>query len=256
MILKIKSNKKIGPKIYKMQLKSSEKISGKPGQFIHLKINSDSYDPLLRRPFSIFDLNSKKNLLTIIYKVCGKGTQLMKKLKKEDKVEVLESLGNGFSLNKKNENIILLGGGMGIAPLYFLAKEIKDKNNIKVLLGANNQSKLNFLKNKFSKLEIEVYNATMDGSLGFEGTVIELLNNKKINKDKIDYIYSCGPTKMLKELQSLVKNQNIEAEASLEERMGCGVGVCLSCTVKTTNGNMRACKEGPVFPLKEVIFNE
>ncbi|MGM0436851.1 MAG: dihydroorotate dehydrogenase electron transfer subunit [Bacillota bacterium] len=254
--MKIKSNKKIGPKIYKMQLKSSEKISGKPGQFIHLKINSDSYDPLLRRPFSIFDLNSEKNLLTIIYKICGKGTQLMKKLKKGDKVEVLESLGNGFNLNKKNENIILLGGGMGIAPLYFLAKELKDKNNIKVLLGANNQSELNFLKNKFSKLEIEVYNTTMDGSLGFKGTVIELLNNSKINKNEIDYIYSCGPTEMLKELQLLIKNQNIEAEASLEERMGCGVGVCLSCTVKTTNGNMRACKEGPVFPLKEVIFNE
>lgn len=254
--MKIKSNKKIGPKIYKMQLKSNKKIKGKPGQFIHLKINSESYDPLLRRPFSIFNVDYDKNLLTIIYKVCGRGTELMEKLKNGDKVEVLESLGNGFSLNEKNKNIILVGGGMGIAPLYFLAKEIRDKNNIKVLLGANNQKELNFFESKFSELEIEVYNATMDGSLGFEGTVIELLNNKNVIKDKIDYIYSCGPTEMLKELQSLITNQNIETEASLEERMGCGVGVCLSCTVKTTNGNMRACKEGPVFPLKDVIFNE
>ena len=253
--MKIKSNKKIGSKIFKLELKSSKKIKGEPGQFIHLKLNSDSYDPLLRRPFSIFDLNYDENLLTIVYKVCGKGTELMTKLKKGDKIEALKNLGNGFNTNKKNKDIVLIGGGMGIAPLYFLAKKFKSKNNVKALLGASSECELEFFETNFSKLGVEVYNATMDGSLGYKGTVIELLNNSKINKDKIDYIYGCGPTKMLKELQSLVTSQKISAEVSLEERMGCGVGVCLSCTVKTINGNMRACKEGPVFKLKEVIFD-
>lgn len=251
----VKNNKEVGPDIYKMVFKAEKKIAGRPGQFIHLKINNDSYDPLLRRPFSIFDINEKEKLLTIIYKVCGRGTELMKDIKSGDEVDILNNLGNGFNLKNKNKNIVLIGGGMGIAPLYFLAKKVYKNNNVVVLLGAKNKKELDFMNYKFSELDVEVYNATTDGSLGFKGTVVELLKDSIIDKREIEYIYSCGPTAMLKEVKSLVINKNIEAEASLEERMGCGVGVCLSCTVRTINGNMRACKEGPVFPLKEVIFD-
>jgi len=252
----VKNNEKVGPDIYKMVLKAEKKIEGNPGQFIHLKINNDSYDPLLRRPFSIFDINEKRKFLTIVYKVCGRGTELMKDIKNGDEVDILNNLGNGFNLKNKNKNIILIGGGMGIAPLYFLAKKIYKINKLMVLLGAKNNEELDFMNDKFSNLDVEVYNATIDGSLGFKGTIVELLKDLIIDEQEIDYIYSCGPTVMLKEMKSLVINENIEAEASLEERMGCGIGVCLSCTVRTNNGNMRVCKEGPIFPLKEVIFDE
>lgn len=252
----VKSNKKVGPDIYKMILKANKRIEANPGQFIHLKIKNDSYDPLLRRPFSIFDVNKKNNLLTIFYKVCGRGTKLMTEIKNGEEVDVLENLGNGFNLKMKNKNLVLIGGGMGIAPLYYLAKKLAKTNRLRVLLGAQNKEELIFLNNKFSKLDLKLDNATIDGSLGFKGNVVDLLKNIIKDKQKIDYIYSCGPTPMLKELKKIVINNDIETEASLEERMGCGVGVCLSCTVRTSNGNKRACKEGPVFPLKEVIFDE
>lgn len=252
----VKSNEKVGPDIYKMILKANKRIEANPGQFIHLKIKNDSYDPLLRRPFSIFDVNKKNNLLTIFYKVCGRGTKLMTEIKNGEEVDVLENLGNGFNLKMKNKNLVLIGGGMGIAPLYYLAKKLAKTNRLRVLLGAQNKEELIFLNNKFSKLDLKLDNATIDGSLGFKGNVVDLLKNIIKDKQKIDYIYSCGPTPMLKELKKIVINNDIETEASLEERMGCGVGVCLSCTVRTSNGNKRACKEGPVFPLKEVIFDE
>ena len=239
-----------------MILKANKRIEANPGQFIHLKIKNDSYDPLLRRPFSIFDVNKKNNLLTIFYKVCGRGTKLMTEIKNGEEVDVLENLGNGFNLKMKNKNLVLIGGGMGIAPLYYLAKKLAKTNRLRVLLGAQNKEELIFLNNKFSKLDLKLDNATIDGSLGFKGNVVDLLKNIIKDKQKIDYIYSCGPTPMLKELKKIVINNDIETEASLEERMGCGVGVCLSCTVRTSNGNKRACKEGPVFPLKEVIFDE
>lgn len=252
----VKSNEKVGPDIYKMILKANKRIEANPGQFIHLKIKNNSYDPLLRRPFSIFDVNKKNNLLTIFYKVCGRGTKLMTEIKNGEEVDVLENLGNGFNLKMKNKNLVLIGGGMGIAPLYYLAKKLAKTNRLRVLLGAQNKEELIFLNNKFSKLDLKLDNATIDGSLGFKGNVVDLLKNIIKDKQKIDYIYSCGPTPMLKELKKIVINNDIETEASLEERMGCGVGVCLSCTVRTSNGNKRACKEGPVFPLKEVIFDE
>ena len=252
----VKSNKKVGPDIYKMILKANKRIEANPGQFIHLKIKNNSYDPLLRRPFSIFDVNKKNNLLTIFYKVCGRGTKLMTEIKNGEEVDVLENLGNGFNLKMKNKNLVLIGGGMGIAPLYYLAKKLAKTNRLRVLLGAQNKEELIFLNNKFSKLDLKLDNATIDGSLGFKGNVLDFLKNIIKDKQKIDYIYSCGPTPMLKELKKIVINNDIETEASLEERMGCGVGVCLSCTVRTSNGNKRACKEGPVFPLKEVIFDE
>src|SRR6056297_3330359 len=176
-----------------MVLKSDKKIKGKPGQFIHLKIDNDSYDPLLRRPFSIFDIDKKRNTLKIIYKICGRGTELMKNIKPEDEVDILENLGNGFNFQKENEKLLLIGGGMGIAPLYFLAKKLSKNNNIMILLGAKNNKELDFFNNKFSELDTEVYHATIDGSIGFRGNVVELLKDLIRDKQEIDYIYSCGP---------------------------------------------------------------
>ncbi|MGM0410596.1 MAG: dihydroorotate dehydrogenase electron transfer subunit [Bacillota bacterium] len=257
--MQVKNNIQVGPDIYKMILKFDKNIKVKAGQFIHMKVSKSGYDPLLRRPFSIYDFNEKENTIAIVYKVCGKGTKLMRDFKKNDEIDVLATLGNGFDLNIKNKNIFLIGGGMGIAPLYYLAKFLKKNNNLKIILGAKSKYELSYFNTSFSKLGIDIHCSTMDGSLGFKGTAVELWTNlmKKNNFHKnIDYIYTCGPTPMLKEVQQLIKNNNIEGEASLEERMGCGVGVCLSCTVKTVNGNKRACKEGPVFKLKDVIFDE
>ncbi len=258
-ILQVKNNIQVGPNIYKMVLKSDKKIKVEPGQFVHMKVSKIGYDPLLRRPFSIYDFNEKENFIAIIYKICGKGTKLMTKFKKNDEIDVLTSLGNGFNFRKSNNNIFLIGGGMGIAPLYYLAKFLKNENNLKVILGAKSKYELSYFNSSFSNLGIDISCSTMDGSLGYKGTAVDLwtslMKNKK-NQKNIDYIYTCGPTPMLKEVQKIIRNNNIEGEASLEERMGCGVGVCLSCTVNTINGNKRACKEGPVFDLKDVIFDE
>mgnify|MGYP006295961871 CR=1 FL=1 len=257
--MQVKNNIQIGSDIYKMVIKSNKKLKVEPGQFVHIKVSKSGYDPLLRRPISVYDYNKKENTIVIIYKICGKGTKLMTKFKKNDEIDVLASLGNGFSYSHNDKNILLIGGGMGIAPLYYLAKFLKNKNNIKIILGAKSKYELSYFNSAFSKLGIDVYCTTIDGTLGCEGTTIDLwtnLNKKYKKLNDIDYIYTCGPTPMLKEVKKLSEDNNIKCEASLEERMGCGVGVCLSCTIKTVMGNKRACKEGPVFDLKDVIFDE
>lgn len=256
--MEVRENIQVGPEIYRMDLTTSEKmIEGKPGQFIHIKVGRDGLDPLLRRPFSIFSIDQNK--LSILYKVCGKGTEILSRYKRGEKLDILGPLGHGFNIDQRNKDIILLGGGMGIAPLFYLARRLEKENNLKVILGAESKYELSYLNAAFFGLDLEIHLATMDGSQGIRETAVDLWNElmkKGIITEKPDYLYSCGPTAMLKKVQKICKNNEIKTEASLEERMGCGVGVCLSCIIRTVNGNMRACKEGPVFPLDEVIFDE
>ncbi len=253
----ILSNKKVGTDYYYMEFKDStinEKWS--PGEFLHLKVSAEkSYDPLLRRPLSLFDVKLEEKIAGLLYCVVGRGTRILTQFEPGYEIDYIGPLGQGFSL-KRNKKILIIGGGMGIAPLYYLTRKLVKKNNkIKILLGGNIETDINFFEKKFKNLNLDIDISLMDGSRGYKGTVIDLWQNK-YKGFKPEFIYSCGPEIMLKGIQKIAIKEDIPGEISLEERMGCGVGICLSCVCSTTDGHQRVCKEGPVFSLKEVVFNE
>ncbi len=252
------SNDYISSDYYYMKVDAPEvAVQGLPGQFAHIKVNSDqkSYDPLLRRPFSFFDINKEKGIIEIVYCAVGRGTRILSTQKKGFNLDILGPLGKNFNYNLNGKNILIVGGGMGIAPLYYLTKKLVTKNQVKVLLGGNSKDDIYFFIKHFTNLKLSIEYATIDGSKGYQGTVTDLWENE-VNSKEIDFIFSCGPVAMLKKIKKIAGEQNIPGQVSLEERMGCGIGVCLSCICKTENGNARVCKEGPVFSLKEVIFDE
>ncbi|MCQ2794135.1 MAG: dihydroorotate dehydrogenase electron transfer subunit [Bacilli bacterium] len=236
VVLAIKENHPLTSDVYRLVL-AGKIDTMHPGQFVNLKI--PGY--YLRRPISICDAN--KNQLTLIYKVVGKGTDKLSKLHTE--VNVLTSLGNGYNLTNAKKHNLLVGGGVGIPPLYFLAKELKrQKKDVTVILGFNKKNEL-FYVNEFKKLGVKVIVTTLDGSVGVKGLVTDAM--KKLH---YDYVYACGPIPMLKAVYTLAK----VGEYSLEERMGCGFGACMGCTIKTEEGAKRVCKDGPVFLGKEIIW--
>lgn len=253
MLYKIVKNEQVGLDYFLLEVFAPHDYNKvQPGNFFHLKLSSQGVDPLLRRPLSIHDVNYQKKTWCFLYRVVGRGTSILTDFKEGAEINILGPLGNSFTLTQDKE-VTLLGGGMGIAPLYCLLKQIYNDCRVNVFIGGNNKNEFMYLYNKISDLALDVNYATIDGSSGFKGTVLDIWKNKGI---KGNYLYSCGPEPMLKEIQKIAIKNNISGEFSLEERMGCGIGVCLSCVCKTKNGNKRVCKEGPVFPIAEVIFND
>ena len=213
-----------------------------PGQFINIKL--DGF--YLRRPISICDYDSKT--ITIIYKVVGEGTAAMSAMLPGDKVKALTGLGNSFDIDACQSRALLLGGGVGAAPLYLLAKELASQcKEVTVVLGFNTAEEV-MLTKEFEDLNAKVYVATMDGSAGTKGFVTDVLRLKNIS---YDYFYACGPKPMLKAVCESVRGRG---EVSLEERMGCGAGFCYCCSIQTVNGPRRVCKDGPVFKKEEIIW--
>ena len=245
-IYEILSNICIAKETYKMILLGDTSKIEKPGQFINIRIG-DGYDHFLRRPISICEY--KENQITIIYKILGQGTKTLSKKKPGDKLDILCPLGNGYTIKKSIEKQLLIGGGIGVPPLYELAKRL-NKLDIKfdVILGFNNENDI-FLEKEFESLANQVFIATIDGSYGFKGNVIDLIKTKQI---KVNYYYACGPEKML---HALVK-ENYKGQLSFEERMGCGFGACMGCSHKTIQSFKRICKEGPVLESWEVYIDE
>lgn len=238
----------------------------KTGQFIMLKV-SNNHSPLLRRPFSVYKTypanhpeKKKRGCLLILYKKVGKGTQKMTEFKKGQKVNMIGPLGNGFSLPPlpSSPPIILIGGGVGIVSLYSLA-EVVGSHNLFVFIGGKSKDDILCVED-FKRLNAsKIFIATEDGSLGYKGTVTDLFlsQKKRFKRGKSQYIYSCGPVGMLKELASLVKFKGVVCQVSLEARMGCGFGACWGCVVKTNDPKtpyQRVCKEGPVFNLKDIVW--
>ena len=239
----------------------------KTGQFIMLKV-SDNASPLLKRPFSVYKSypashpeRKKRGWLLILYKIVGKGTQKMTEFEKGQKVNLIGPLGNGFSLPPlpSSPPIILIGGGIGVVSLYSLA-EVLGSHPLDVFIGGKTKDDI-LCEEEFRKLNaLKIFIATEDGSLGYKGTVIDLFltQKKEFQKGKSLYIYSCGPVGMLKALAKAVKSKGVVCQASLEARMGCGFGACWGCVVKTNNLNtpyQRVCKEGPVFNLKNIVWD-
>ncbi len=236
---KIISNVEIAKDIWKMELKTGLAKLAKPGQFIEITVPGF----YLRRPISISEI--KEESLVIIYKVLGHGTDKMTTLSGE--LDIFGPLGNGFPIEDKEE-VILIGGGVGVPPLYETAKQYLNKGTkVHVVLGANDKDSV-FYVDEFKALGGSTYVATMDGSLGTKGTALDAIKENNIT---CDFVLSCGPLPMLKAINNQYKNGYI----SLEARMACGLGACMGCVVKDVEGHsMRVCKDGPVFEIGKVAL--
>ena len=231
------SNINIAKDVYKMILKGDTSEITRPGQFINIALEG-SY---LRRPISVCDYDSEA--VTIIYKVVGKGTEQMSKMLGGEVLSVMTGLGNGFSPEKCKGRPLLVGGGVGVPPLYRLAKELE---NPIVVLGFNSSDDV-FYVDEFKELSDSVYVSTADGTMGTKGFVTDVIKNL----DDYGYTYSCGPEPMLKALYNAV---DVSGEYSFEERMGCGFGACMGCSCETKYGYKRICKDGPVLEKEEIIW--
>ena len=239
---KIIDNKCVAGDIYRLTVEAD--MSGKPGQFIQVRLPSKEFT--LRRPFGIAAL--KEGQVTMFYRVVGRGTEYLKTLQIGDMVNLLGALGNGFTLNEGK--VLLVGGGLGLAPLIFAASELKD---VDVLIGGKNAEEVNLWLSEFKPLVNELFIATDDGSAGIHGFVTELLP-EILSKNKYKAILTCGPEIMMRRVAALAKESDIPCQVSLEKRMGCGLGACLSCSIDTINGRQKICKDGPVFNAKEVFY--
>jgi len=224
-----------------------------PGQFVEVQV-SESGSPLLRRPFGVHAVNQKKHAVDILYEVRGKGTQALSEKKPGDICDILGPLGNGFSIRTKHYPIFV-AGGMGVAPLVYLAEKISVASSPGIVLIGGKTRKQILCKKEFEKLGYDVLISTDDGSLGFKGYVTDLL---KRELSTLGYgpltIYACGPKPMLKEVSRIALEKNIPAQLSLEEHMACGIGACLGCVVKTPGGYKRVCKDGPVFDSDSIVW--
>ena len=238
LIFDIKENIALTESVYKMTL-SGDTDGIKCGQFVNILLDG----LYLRRPISVCDCIDGE--LTIIYKVVGKGTEKMSKMT-EGKLDILTELGNGYDLSKAGDRPLLLGGGVGVPPLYMLCKKlIAEGKKVSVVLGFNTESEI-FYENEFKKLGAEVYVTTADGSYGIKGFVTDAMKDIEYS-----YIYTCGPEPMLK---AVYKASVTSGQFSFEERMGCGFGACMGCSCKTVTGYKRICKDGPVLEKEEILW--
>ncbi|ABO50212.1 dihydroorotate oxidase B, electron transfer subunit [Desulforamulus reducens MI-1] len=227
-----------------------------PGQFVHVRCG-ETNDPLLRRPISIHMVSRPKGVLALLFRVVGKGTEILSQQKPGDRVNMMGPLGRGFTLPLPGSKVAVAAGGIGAAPLVFLVQELANiKCQVTVYLGARDKRSI-LCDGQFIQMEAEVVIATDDGSLGFKGTVPELMK-RHMDWRKTAMTYVCGPGIMMKEISTMLAEADVPGEVSLEERMGCGVGACLSCAVKISHhgqiSNKRACFEGPVFPSWQVVW--
>ncbi|MBP7507814.1 MAG: dihydroorotate dehydrogenase electron transfer subunit [Prolixibacteraceae bacterium] len=247
--LEIISCSKLNYNNYLLELRSQTKLEGiKPGQFVNVLVG-DSPSTFLRRPFSINNVDYSKNSISILVKEVGEGTKSIVSKISGEKLNIVFPLGNGFSLPVKGEKILLVGGGVGIAPMLILAKESKAKGaDVHILLGARNEND-HILLGEFAKYG-KIYLTTDDGSLGTKGFVVDhpvLNENTGINR-----IYCCGPEVMMRSVAIKAISLNTDCEVSLENLMACGFGVCLCCVTKTNDGNKCVCTEGPVFNINDL----
>ena len=238
-IFTIIRNEALTDVVYKMVLEGDTSAITNCGQFVDLRLP----EKYLRRPISVCDYD--ETTLTLIYKVVGSGTEIMASLPVGTKLDILTGLGNGYDTSRSGQSPVLVGGGVGVPPMYNLCKKlIAEGKEPQVVLGFNTASEI-FLADEFRALGAKVYVATADGSVGTRGFVTDVIKDLTYS-----YFYSCGPMPMFKAMEKVMQTSG---QYSFEERMGCGFGACMGCTIQTRSGYKRVCKDGPVFFREEVF---
>ena len=233
------SNVCIAEKVWKMVLRG-DTVGIMPGQFVEIEVPGC----FLRRPISVSDIEDDR--LTVVYKTVGKGTTAMAQMQAGETLDILTCLGNAYDLTKAEETVLLIGGGVGVPPLVYLAKQLRAQGkSVKVVMGFNTKNEV-FAEDAFKQMGCEVTVCTMDGSYGRCGVVTDEI------QQAAPFYYACGPQPMLRAIAQTV---GTHGQMSMEERMGCGVGICVGCSIETKNGVKRVCKEGAVFDAGEIIFS-
>jgi len=254
----VTGNNKLCSNVFILNIRAPEIAeSAKSGQFVHIRV-SNSIDPLLRRPFSIHHVDKRKQEVSVLFRVIGRGTEILANVKEGVLLDVMGPLGRGFDIREDFDHALIAGGGMGVAPLFFLADEIaKAGKKATFLWGAKSKEEIwnaGYLRDR----NIEVKFATDDGSIGHKGFVTDLIARFILNTDPNIKVrgFICGPNPMLAKVQSMTDKIGIEWYVSMEERMACGVGVCMGCAVQMKNKSYKmACKDGPVFKLEDIDFD-
>ena len=240
VFLKITENKKIAKDVWLMKLEGDVSAITASGQFVNIKL--DGF--YLRRPISVCDYD--ENTLTIIYKVVGEGTEVMANLECGTELDVLVGLGNGYNLSKSGDSPVLIGGGVGVPPMFNLCKKLlSEGKDVTVILGFNTKDEI-FYEDEFKALGAKVYVSTVDGSYGTKGFVTDVLKDLEY-----DYFCTCGPMPMFRAVEKIAATSG---QYSFEERMGCGFGACMGCSCKTKYGYKRICRDGPVLEREEIIW--
>lgn len=240
-LFSIVSNTPLTDSVYKMVLSGDTSAITAPGQFVNIQLTGK----FLRRPISVCDYDAQT--LTIVYKVVGKGTEQMASMTAGETLDILTGLGNGYDLAPAGDRPVLLGGGVGVPPLYHLAKRLLALGKeVTVVLGFNTASEI-FYEKEFQALGCKTFVTTVDGSYGKKGFVTDAL------PENYTYFYTCGPEPMLK---AVYRTTNTSGQMSFEQRMGCGFGACMGCSCKTLTGNKRICREGPVMNSGEIIWDK
>jgi len=264
--VKILSRKEVASNIYLMKLKTPEIAQDAlPGQFIHIRCSKDNF-PLLRRPLSIHRIDKEKGEIYILFQVVGEGTKLLAQREVGDDLDIMGLIGNGFNIYPESRKIMIVGGGIGVAPLLALCEEsIRQGKEVRVLIGAL-KKELVIGEESFKILGAKVDVATDDGSYKYKGLVTDLL--ERIIKEGwlADQIFACGPKPMLRKINEIILQANINYQVSLEERMACGIGACLGCVCKIKTKDKkeykvkyeykRVCVDGPVFGGSEVVWDD
>lgn len=239
-IYQIVSNEPLTQTVYRMVLAGDTSALTAPGQFVNVQLAGK----FLRRPISVCDYDD--HTITLVYKVVGEGTLQMSRMLPGDKIDALTGLGNGFDPAKSGNTPLLIGGGVGIPPLYRLCKELRtQEKNVQVILGFNTAEEI-FCETEFQALGASVFVTTADGSYGVKGFVTDVMKLLSYS-----YFYTCGPLPMFRAVEAMAVTSG---QYSFEERMGCGFGACMGCSCKTKYGNKRICREGPVLEREEIIW--
>ncbi|MBI4733860.1 MAG: dihydroorotate dehydrogenase electron transfer subunit [Rubrobacteridae bacterium] len=249
------SKEEVAPGVFNITIVSPEiSRAAKPGQFVNISCCDENTSFILRRPFGIHRVVPGR-VFEVLFQVVGKGTEALSKVKQHDTLDVIGPLGTGFSFSSDIKSALLVAGGIGVAPLLYLAEELTDKKvMIYSMLGAQNKHKL-IRYIDFKRLSKKTFAATDDGSFGHEGTVVDLLN-RTIHQLRPQIIYACGPHAMLKHVSQTADDFAVDCQVSVEARMACGIGVCLGCVCASKTGYRLTCKDGPVFKAQDFIWNE
>ena len=241
-LYRVESNTQLTSTVYRMVVSGDVGALTRPGQFVNFKIDG----LYLRRPISVCDYDTEAGTITLIYKVVGVGTEKLAQAKEGDVFDLLSGLGNGYDTSKSGDAPVLIGGGVGIPPLYGLCRKLRaEGKRVQVILGFNTADEI-FYEDEFKALGAEVYVTTVDGSYGTKGFVTNVLTGLDYS-----YFFTCGPMPMFKAVNAASVTSG---QFSFEERMGCGFGACMGCSCKTKYGNKRICKDGPVLEKEEIVW--